>query len=100
MEIVEKKGMSGIRLDWSVCIFEKYLQDGFTKIQTRGTRDYGMCDVDFESNLVLTFICVVEISHYVVACSPEPDARDDTVQCGESQCGEQKVALSALGEQR
>jgi hypothetical protein len=40
-------------------------------MKRRGTRDYGMCDVDFESNLVLTFICVVGISHFVVACSPD-----------------------------
>ena len=38
--------------------------------QTRGTRDYGMFDVNFESNLVRTLRRVVVIARPVVACSP------------------------------
>ena len=38
-------------------------------VSTRGTRDYGMFDNDYESNLVLTFRCFVDIAHYVVQTS-------------------------------
>ena len=41
-----------------------------TLMRCRGTRDYGMFDVDFESNLVHTLRSVVVIAHSVVACSP------------------------------
>ena len=39
-------------------------------VTSRGTHDYGMFDVNFESNLVHTLRCVVVIAPPVVACSP------------------------------
>ncbi len=39
-------------------------------VEVRWTRDYGMCDVYFESRRVFTLICFVDIAHFVVACCP------------------------------
>jgi hypothetical protein len=37
----------------------------------RGTCNYEMSDIDFESSLVHTLYRIASIDHFVVACSPE-----------------------------